>query len=284
MQRMISVTEAKVAIRDALAPLPAEEIALETANARVLAAPVIARLTQPPFNASAMDGYAVRLADVREAGAVLTLAGVSAAGAGYRRALGPGDAVRIFTGAPVPEGADHILIQEEAEERSDNVVVKVGQHPTPFVRNSGIDFREGDVLLCAGMRLSSSALALAAAANVARVSVRARPRVAVIANGDELVMPGAFRGPDQITCSIQFGLSPLIEEWGAIPVFLGVAADSKQSIHRLAAKAESFDIVVPIGGASVGDHDFMREVFADLGYAPVFQGVSVRPGKPTWFG
>ncbi len=283
MKRMLSVKDAIAAIRSALAPLPAETVAPEEAAGRVLASPVIARLTQPPFNSSAMDGYAVRLDEAREAGAILDVVGVSSAGAGFHHPLPPGCAVRIFTGAPVPEGADHILIQEEAESRGEKVVITVRQQKAPYVRAAGIDFREGDLLLHKGARLSGAALALAAAGNVAAVAVATRPRIAIIANGDELVLPGAAPGRDQIVSSIQYGLSPHIEEWGAAAAFLGIAWDDKASIRQLAEAATGFDLIAPIGGASVGDHDFMRTVFEELGFSAVFQGVSVRPGKPTWF-
>ncbi len=282
MRRMVSVQEAKEAIRSALSLLAAEPVSLGTAIGRTLAAPVIAQITQPPFNSSAMDGYAVRLTDVRAAGSVLKLAGVSAAGAGYHQPLRPDEAVRIFTGAPVPDGADHILIQEEAEAGGGRVVVKVEQQPTLFVRAAGIDFREGATLVREGEQLSATMLALAAAANVPDFSVRRRPHIAIIANGDELVMPGAKPGRDHVISSIQFALSPLLEAWGATASFLGIARDAKNDIRKIAEKADA-DIIVPVGGASVGDHDFMREVFAELGYEPIFQGVTVRPGKPTWF-
>jgi molybdopterin molybdotransferase len=280
---MISVDEAIGAIRKTLEPLPAEEVALERAHRRVLAAPIAARMSQPPFNASAMDGYAVHLADVREAGATLDVIGVSSAGEGLHEPLPPASAVRIFTGAPLPEGADHVLIQEEAETAGGKVVVKAPQPRSANVRALGVDFAEGAVVAAEGVRLGGAALALIAAGNVASVKVTRRPRVAVIANGDELVPPGGTPRRDQIICSIPYGLSPMIEAWGAEASFIGTAADEEESIRRLAQEARDFDLIVPIGGASVGDRDYMRPVFADLGFEPIFDKVSVKPGKPAWF-
>ena len=284
MAALLTVAQAITAIRGALSPLRAEEVSLETAHGRILAAPVLATLSQPPFNSSAMDGYAVRFEDVREAGALLEIAGVSSPGKGFWRSLPSAAAVRIFTGAPVPDGADHILIQEEAESVGGKVIVRAPQQSAQYVRRLGMDFRKGDALLSDGARLTGAALALAAAGNAARVTVRKRPRVAIIANGDELVLPGVTPSLDQIICSIPFGLAPLIEGWGAEAVFLGVAPDDKPSLHRMAGDAADFDLVAPIGGASVGEHDFMRAVFAELGFAIKFEKVAVRPGKPTWFG
>lgn len=284
MAAMISVDEARAIIRGALRPLPAESVALEAAHGRTLAAPVIAKMSQPPFDASAMDGYAVRLEDVRRTGARLKVIGVSSAGDRFQGALEPGAAVRIFTGAPVPEGADHILIQEDAERAGDVITVKAGAGAAGHIRPAGVDFREGEMLLPAGTRASGPALALAAAGGAAKLEARRRPRVALIANGDELVPPGAAAGPDQIICSIPYALSPMIESWGGSPTFLGIAADAIDSIRGLAEQGLDHDIIVPIGGASVGDRDFMRAAFAEIGFVSAFEKVSVKPGKPTWFG
>lgn len=284
MAAMISVEEAQTIIRGALTPLPGESVPLEAAYGRTLAAPVVAAMTQPPFDASAMDGYAVRLKDVRHAGARLKVIGVSSAGERFDGALEAGSAVRIFTGAPIPAGADHILIQENAERDGDFVIVREGARVAAHIRPAGVDFRERETLLTAGARLSGPALALAAAGGAARLDMRRRPRVALIANGDELVPPGAPAGPDQIVCSIPFALAPMIESWGGAPTFLGIAADEIGSIRCLAEQGLGHDIIVPIGGASVGDRDLMRAAFAEIGFSPAFEKVSVKPGKPTWFG
>ncbi|MEZ5928316.1 MAG: molybdopterin molybdotransferase MoeA [Parvularculaceae bacterium] len=284
MPGLTSVDEAKDAIWNALSPLSPETVPLDAASGRVLAGPVIAGMSQPPFNASAMDGYAVRIEDVRKAGAQLRVIGVSSAGERFTGALRAGEAVRIFTGAPVPPGADHILIQEDTARDGDVVRVTAEQKSAANIRPLGVDFHKGETLIAAGARIEGAALALAAAAGAARLSVTRRPRIALIANGDELVMPGETPGPDQIVCSIPFGLAPMIEKWGAQADFLGVARDDMASITAFARKAMDYDVIVPIGGASVGERDFMRAAFGDLGYAPVFEKVAVRPGKPTWFG
>lgn len=280
---MVAVEEAVAAIRRTLEPLAAEEVALAAAHRRVLAEPIVAKMSQPPFNASAMDGYAVHFEDAKDAGAALDVIGVSAAGEVSSAPLARGAAVRIFTGAPLPDGADHVVVQEEAEESGGKVVIKAPQSRPANVRALGVDFEEGAMLAKEGARLHAPALALIAAGNVASISVTRRPRVAVIANGDELVPPGGAMLQDQIICSIPYGLSPMIEAWGAEACFLGIARDDKGSIRRPAEDARDFDLIVPIGGASVGDRDYMRAVFAELGFESIFEKVSVKPGKPTWF-
>ncbi|HOP20484.1 MAG TPA: molybdopterin molybdotransferase MoeA, partial [Amphiplicatus sp.] len=229
MPGLTSVDEAKDAIWNALSPLSPETVPLDAASGRVLAGPVIAGMSQPPFNASAMDGYAVRIEDVRKAGAQLRVIGVSSAGERFTGALRAGEAVRIFTGAPVPPGADHILIQEDTARAGDVVRVTAEQKSAANIRPLGVDFHKGETLIAAGARIEGAALALAAAAGAARLSVTRRPRIALIANGDELVMPGETPGPDQIVCSIPFGLAPMIEKWGAQADFLGVARDDMAS-------------------------------------------------------
>lgn len=281
---MISVEEADRLIRDALAPLGVETVPVSQARGRILAKPVIAAMSQPPFRSSAMDGYAVRLADVKDPGAKLKVIGVSSAGERFDGDLEPGCAVRIFTGAPVPDGADHVVIQEHTKRDGDEVVTEKPQEKAQNIRPLGVDFVEGTELLPAGVRLTGPMLALAAGGNAKDLTVRMRPRIALIANGDELVMPGGSPGPDDIICSIPFGLAPMIEDWGGEATFLGVAKDDKESIQALAEKALDYDLIVPIGGASVGDKDFMRAVFADLGFQSIFEKVAVKPGKPTWFG
>lgn len=281
---MISVEEAQKLIRETLTPVGTEAVALEDAMGRILAEPVKARLSQPPFRSSAMDGYAVRLADVAEKGVRLPVIGVSSAGARFNGALQPDAAVRIFTGAPVPDEADHVLIQEHAERNGDTIIVTHAQGSAKNIRPLGVDFREGETLLEAGTRLAGPALALAAAGNVATVQVRKRPRVAIIANGDELVMPGGAPGPDEIICSIPFGLAPMIRDWGGAPDFLGAAPDDKRAIRAVVERALDYDLIAPIGGASVGDRDYMHAVFDELGFSPVFNKVAVKPGKPAWFG
>ncbi len=283
MAGMISVDEALQLIAGAIAPLGAETVSLADAAGRTLAEDVIARLSQPPFAASAMDGFAVRIDDAREAGARLKIIGESAAGARFGGSLGAGEAVRIFTGAPIPTGADHILIQEDADHDGETVTVRTAQRRASNVRSAGIDFRSGDLLASRGQALTGPRLALIAAGNVANVSVIRAPRVSIIANGDELAPPGTKLGEDMIVSSIPFGLMPLVEAWGGAARFIGIARDEAADIRRMIDEASGGDLVVPVGGASVGDRDLMRAAFKDRGAAAIFEKVSIKPGKPTWF-
>ncbi|MGH6833919.1 MAG: molybdopterin molybdotransferase MoeA, partial [Methyloceanibacter sp.] len=210
---LLSVAEALARVTEGLAPLEAERVALGQATARVLAEDLASRLTQPPFDASSMDGYAVRAEDVAALPATLRLVGQSAAGAGFRGSVGRGEAVRIFTGAPVPDGADTIVIQEDAEQASGMVIVKA-LSPTRHIRPRGQDFTEGEVLLQAGTRLGPRDLMLAAAMNQPELPVRRKPKVAILATGDEVVPPGVELEGDQIVSSVPYGLAALIERHG----------------------------------------------------------------------
>lgn len=279
----MSVDDARAAIAGAVCPLPAENLPLDQTAGRVLAAPAIAAISQPPFDASAMDGYAVRLADC-VVGARLKVIGESAAGMRFSGAVADGTAVRIFTGAPLPPGADHVLVQEEADRDGETVVIRSAQKKAQNIRHTGLDFRRGDMLADAGAEVSGALAALVAAGNVAELAVRRRPRVALIANGDELALPGHDLGPDDIVSSIPFGLSPMIEGWGGSAEFLGIARDDMDQVAALIEKARSFDLIIPIGGASVGDRDLMRAAFRAQGFSAIFEKVSVKPGKPAWFG
>lgn len=281
---MISVEEAQAIIRAAIGLGPLEKVALAEAADRTLAEPVIAKLTQPPFDASAMDGYAVKLDDVRNEGARLKVIGVSSAGERYSGAVATGEAVRIYTGAPMPEGADHVIIQENVTRGDDAIVINVAQTESRNIRKAGIDFHKGDILIEPGAALTGPRLALAAAGNNTSVTVYRRPRIALIANGDELVMPGENPGRDQIICSIPQALAPMIRNWGGDAAFLGLAPDDLTAMKKIIAQAMDYDLVVPIGGASVGDRDFMRQAFADFGFVSKFEKVAVKPGKPAWFG
>lgn len=281
---MITVDEAHAAITGSLAPLPHETVPITEGAGRILAEPVVAQLTQPPFNASAMDGYAVRLRDVVRERANLRVCGVSSAGERYHQALPDECAVRIFTGAPVPKGADHVIIQEHVEADGDTITVRRPAERHGNIRRAGIDFNQGDTLLEAGRRLGGRDIGLAAAANNTSFTVRRQPRVALVANGDELVLPGENLGPDQIVCSIPYALEPMIKAWGGVPAFLGIARDDLQDLRRFVDEAREYDLIVPIGGASVGDRDFMRTAFHEAGFQSIFQKVAVKPGKPTWFG
>jgi molybdopterin molybdotransferase len=261
--------------------LESESVAVEDAAGRILAHPVDAFRDQPPFRASAMDGWAVRAADAA-APVELTVAGESAAGRGYGKALGPGEAVRIFTGAAVPEGADTVVIQEEAARDGDRV--KLGPaRPDDNLRPRGGDFREGDRLLEAGVRLDPWRLSLAAAAGRASLSVARRPRVAVLSTGEELVRPPAEPGPWQIFESGSLSLVTLIESWGAQAWRLAAARDEKPAVIE-AVQGVDADLLVTIGGASVGDYDLVKPALSEMGLQLFVETVNMRPGKPTWFG
>jgi molybdopterin molybdotransferase len=284
---LLSVEDALATMLDGAEALEAETVPIQMASGRVLAAPLTALRTQPPFPASAMDGYAVRSADVASVPARLKVIGEAPAGAPFAGSIAAGEAVRIFTGAPVPEGADAILIQENARtfgagfiEAQETVVA--GRH----IRRAGLDFREGDVVLPRGRQLDPAALSLAAAANHASVAVVRKPRIAIIATGDELLPPGSTPLPGQIIASNSFGVAAIAAAAGGEPTDLGIAPDRKEAIAALirrALEAEA-DVIVTLGGASVGDHDLVHEVLTGEGMKLDFWKVAMRPGKPLMFG
>ncbi len=280
---LLSVEDALTRMLAGLSPLEAERVAIEAAHGRVLAEDLAARLTQPPFNASAMDGYAVRSADVASLPATLRVVGVAAAGSGFERRIGKGEAVRIFTGAPVPEGADTVVIQENTEE-ADGLVRIVEAEPERHIRPRGQDFREGEVLLPAGTRLGPRELMLAAAMNHAELPVRRKPRVAILATGDEVAPPGSALGPDQIVSSVPYGLAALIEAEGGEAMRLGIARDDAESLTTLARSGRAADILVTIGGASVGERDLVARALASEGLELDFAKIAMRPGKPLLYG
>jgi molybdopterin molybdotransferase len=282
---LLPVETALAQVLDGAAPVDAEEVPVAEAASRVLARDLAARRTQPPFDASAMDGYAVRAADTAQ-GARLRLVGESAAGRRFPGRLGPGEAVRIFTGAPVPDGADTILIQENAGADGDAVTALQSEPKGRFVRPKGLDFREGDVLLRAGLRLEPRHVALAAAMNHAAIPVRRRPVIAILATGDELVPPGGDPGPDQIVASNGVGLAAEVRLAGGAPLDLGIVPDRLDDTAQAIAAAISAraDVLVTLGGASVGEHDLVRRALADAGMALAFWKIAMRPGKPLIFG
>jgi molybdopterin molybdotransferase len=267
-------------------PVGSESVPLAAARGRTLAEPLRALRTQPPFPASAMDGYAVRSADVAVVPATLRLVGESVAGRRFPGTVGPGEAVRIFTGAPVPDGADAIVIQEDTDTADGRVAVREGAPAGRFVRPAGLDFREGEALLEAGRRLDARRLALAAAMGHASLPVRRRPRVAVLATGDELVRPGEAAGPDQIVASNPYALAALVEEAGGETVDLGIARDSFASLEERigAARASGADLLVTLGGASVGEHDLVQSALVRQGMELGFWRIALRPGKPLMHG
>lgn len=279
---MISVSEARARI---LALCPAhvpQTLALRASSGRVLIAPALARRDQPPFAASAMDGYAVAQAELHP-GARFRVVGEAAAGHRFQGLCGPGEAVRIFTGAPVPEGADCVVIQEDVRRSLDIIEVLDTLGEGTNIRAAGSDFRKGDTL-AAPRRLRPADLALLAAMNVAEVQVARRPVVALIATGDELVMPGETPGPDQIVASNLFALAAMAEAEGAEVRMLPIARDRAENLRTVFALAAGADVVVTIGGASVGDHDIVAEVAAGLGLERAFYKIAMRPGKPLMAG
>jgi molybdopterin molybdotransferase len=280
----LSVAEALARILDGVAALADETVAIAEADGRTLAAPLAARLTQPPFDASAMDGYAVRAADVATLPARLTVIGSAAAGHPFAGRVAPGEAVRIFTGGALPDGADAIVIQENTTADGSTVVVTDGRPDAGHVRRRGFDFATGDVLLDAGRVLGPRELSLAAAMGHGEVACRRRPRVAVLATGDELVPPGEQPGPGQIVCSNHLGVMGLCRRAGAVTRFLGIARDTRESLDRHLADASDADVLVTIGGASVGEHDLVGPVLRERGLALDFWKIAMRPGKPLMFG
>ncbi len=280
----LSVGEALSRILQGVAPLEVEHVPIGAAHGRTLAEPLSARLTQPPFNASAMDGYAVLAADVAQVPARLTVIGESAAGRGFRGRVGQGEAVRIFTGAPVPEGADAIVIQEDTKREGDSVIVQDGSIDPGYVRKLGFDFREGQTLLHPGRRLNAREITLAAAMGYGEVPVHRQPRVALLATGDELVLPGIAPAQDQIICANPFGIAAMVAGAGGVAQQLGIAADTRAALKDKLTLAKDADVVVTIGGASVGDHDLVGPVLGELGMALDFWKIAMRPGKPLMHG
>ena len=281
----IPVADALARILALVEPMATEEIPLSQAVGRVLAADAVASRDQPPFAASAMDGYAVRAAEAM-VGARLEVTGEAAAGSGHGGKLGPGQAIRIFTGAPVPDGADAILIQENARREGDQGdAIEVVEAPTAwtYIRPAGMDFSAG-FRPTAPRRLTGNETALLAAMNLATLTVRRRPVVALIPTGDELVTPGQTPDPDQIVSSNDIGLAAMLAAAGAQPLFCPIARDNRASLLAALEAARGADFVVTLGGASLGDHDLVAEVFGDAGLALDFYQVAMRPGKPLMAG
>jgi molybdopterin molybdotransferase len=281
---MIPVAEAVANVVSGFSQLGTEEIALGDALNRILAEDVAARMNMPPIDVSAMDGYAVRAEDVGTVPVTLEQIGESAAGNGFAGTIGPGQCTRIFTGAPVPAGADAIVIQEDTERDGNTITIREAATPSRWIRPAGLDFAEGDVLLKAGTVLAGRHLGLAAAMNVPHVTVRKKPCIAILATGDELVMPGEPIGPHQIVSSNSLALAAYVREWGAEPLDLGIARDTVESLREKLMNAKGADLLVTIGGASVGDHDLVRKVLDGEGFEMNFYRVAMRPGKPLIFG
>jgi len=280
-KRLMDVAEARSLMLAGIKSLGSEPVPLVSALGRVLAQPITASRDQPPFAVSAMDGYAVRSSDTP---GLVTVIGESGAGHGFAGRCEAGAAVRIFTGAPVPEGADGIVIQEDVRREGDRVEVPAvaAGH---FIRRQGIDFTAGTTLLEKGRVLDGVGIGLAAASGAATLSVARRPKVTILSSGDELAVPGETPGPWQIFDSATYGLAGLIASWGGEARRLAVAKDDMAAIARAAENGVAGgDLLLLVGGASVGDHDLARPALMRLGLAMMVGKVAVRPGKPTWFG
>ena len=283
---LMPVTEALSAVLAGAEPLPEETVALDAAHHRVLARDVAALRTQPPQAMSAMDGYAVRSADASAVAARLKVIGEVAAGRPFERAVGKGEAIRIFTGGVVPEGADAVIIQEDTVVEDGGITITEAAIAGRHIRPAGVDFRKGDILLARGTRLTDRDLSLAAGMNYAELPMRRRPKVAILATGDELVMPGSNPGPGQIVYSNGYALRALTHQEGAETIDLGIAADTVEATTRgiRHARDSGADILITTGGASVGDHDLVKQSLEAEGVTMAFWRIAMRPGKPMMHG
>jgi len=281
---MISVDDAVARVAGAFRVLPKERVKLEACAGRVLAEDAVARVTQPPAPMSAMDGYAVRAADAH-INASLTVIGEAPAGRPFGGTVGPNQTVRIFTGGVVPEGADAVVIQEDTE-RADNgtVVIKDQPRVDENVRKAGLDFRTGETVLKKGRRISARDVTLLAACDLAEIFVTRRPRVALVATGDELSRPGEPHAPGGIVASSTYGLAAMVHAWGGEALDVGILRDRTEEFASLPDKTKGCDLIVTQGGASVGDHDLVQSALAPHGFALDFWKIAMRPGKPLIFG
>jgi len=279
---MISVDDAWALLANNLEPLGTETVSLRHAAGRVLAKDTVAGITHPPSAMSAMDGYAVAWNQPIETGQTFNVVGEAAAGTPFEGHVGS-NAVRVFTGSVVPRGAEHIIIQEDVQRTGPSITVSFDQTGPRHIRPAGNDFTSGEVLVEAASLLTPARVALLAAAGVSEVTVRRRPTVAIFANGDELVEPGSSLAAGQVYNSVPFGLAPLIEGWGASVCFIGTATDQVSSVNALFDDAADADLVVPVGGASVGDYDVVKQSARER-FDLIFEKIAVKPGKPTWFG
>lgn len=280
---LLPVEEAKKRILEDVEPLGSDTKPLRHAAGRILAAPLSARRDQPPFAASAMDGYAVIGADVKTAPVEIAVIGEAPAGSAFEGTVESGQAVRIFTGAPLPDGADTIVIQENTVRNDNLVTIREAAKTGQFVREAGLDFASGDIVLEDGAELNARNLGLCAAMNYASVPVRSRPRVAILSTGDELVEPGGNPRDDQIISSNSVALAAAVEAFGGKAVDLGLVRDDQRAIENAIYDASEADILVTIGGASVGDHDLVQPAFKRLGIDLDFWKIAMRPGKPLMF-
>lgn len=283
---MISFNQAIEIIRASARPLGSETVAIERAAWRVLASPVIGAIDSPRADVSAMDGYAVRSADLTEFPARLTIVGESFPAAGWQETLEPGSCIRIFTGAPIPRGADRIVIQEQVQRENRVAIIEADPGPATWVRPRGRDFRAGDTILSAGRLLDPAALVAAAGADCAFLDVAMRPRLALLSNGDELVPPGRARHSAlAVPDSVSVGLGALADKWGATVSGCARVGDELAALTAAAREmAQAADVVIVTGGASVGERDLAKAMFEPLGLELLFSRLAIRPGKPAWFG
>jgi molybdopterin molybdotransferase len=282
--KLLSVEEARSRILAEITTLGLETVPIEQARGRIAGQDLAAILTHPPVPVSAMDGYGLSSADIGEFPLRLRKIGESKAGAHFQGQMARGACVRIFTGAPVPEGVDVIALQEDAEEADGEVVIRETPKPGQFIRRAGLDFSTGQTLVRQGKLLTARDLGLLASAGHGQVSVRRRPKVAILSTGDELVPPGVEPGPDQIVCSNGLALAATVESWGAEAIDLGIAVDRIDAIAEAADRAAGADILVTSGGASAGDHDLVQAGIAQRGFVQSFWKIAMRPGKPLMFG
>ncbi len=280
---MINADDAWALIADTPPLGDTETIAVAQAASRVLATDIIAKRTQPPRDVSAMDGYAVRQADMNDGLGTFTLIGEAPAGGRFEGTLKAGESVRIFTGGTMPDGADHIVIQEDMQSDGPRLTITDTQKEARHIRKAGQDFAIGDVLLRKGKRLSAADLALIANGNHAAIEVFRRPRIALIASGNELAEAGSAMTDEQIPDSNSIALGAMVESWGGELIAATITIDDKARFTEAVQAFERPDIIVPIGGASVGDYDYAKEVFYGLGFQPIFEKIAVKPGKPCWF-
>ena len=282
-EQMLSVAEAHARVIAAFSALPAESVSIGDAAGRALATAPKARLTQPPADLSAMDGYAVRAEDVPAAPTTLTLVGEAPAGGSYDHALKPGETVRIFTGGPLPMGADSIVIQEDTQADGKKITVleapTIGRH----VRKAGLDFKAGDTPFPSGHTLTTRDVALLAAMNLPWLSVHRKPRVAILSTGNELVLPGEPIGRNQIISSSGVAVAALVRPWGGDPTLFDIARDETGIIGEAIAAGAQHDVLITLGGASVGDHDLVQDALKAQAFTMDFWRIAMRPGKPLMF-
>ena len=281
---MLAVDDALNSVLSEINKLNYEEISISQSRDRILATDLISRVTQPPTAVSAMDGYAVRVEDLDIIPTTLALIGESAAGRSFKGEIQPGQTVRIFTGAAVPDNANAIIIQENAEKLGNKIKIKEKIKTGKYIRSAGQDFHRGQTLIKAGTRLNSRNIALAAGMNIPWIKVIRKPRVAILSTGDELVLPGEEVGSDQIISSNSIGLAVLIEAHGGIAINLGIAKDDPKSLKNIISNLTGIDMLITIGGASVGDYDLIKTVLVSEGLDITFSKVAMRPGKPLIFG